>query len=179
MLKQIAKIENCSVCLLTKEVAKQFQKEITSIWNLIPLSNHGVNDILKEKNDGQSYLGKWKHSLLLLNVSKTEVIGFIVGYERKAEDNNHYPTNSLHLKSLSISKHHQQKGLGKKLVRIWLDYTKQVGFIYLKGRLEFSTQTNSATWNVHVQKFYESFGFKKTGIMHFENKTDFIYYLNK
>ena len=136
--KEIEKTEIYSIYTLTKELAKKFQKEITEIWNLVPLSSHGVNDILMEEKGGKPYLGKWQHSLIMLSPDREEVYGFIVGYEREEESNDIYPIDSLHLKSLSIAKEHQRRGFGRELLSAWLKHNRELGYLYLKGNFVFS-----------------------------------------
>lgn len=179
MLKEISKIGNYPVYLLNKNVAEKYKEQITIIWNLIPLSNHAVNDILKEESESGKYNGKWIHSLIVLDLEKKHVIAFIVGYEREGGKEEAYPKDSMHLKSISVHNAYQNQGIGRKLVKLWLDYNKKSGFNFLKGDLIFSVQTNSADWNNHVQRFYESFGFKKTATKKYENKLDNVYFLNK
>ena len=160
-MQKVSQINNFPVFLLDKEAAQKYQQQITDIWNLIPLSNHGIEDILKEESGGKPYIGKWQHSLVVLSEDEKDVVAFIVGYERQAEDNEQYPKDSLHLKSISVSTDYQKQGVGRKLVDIWLDYNQKLGYQDLGGDFIFSVQTNSADWNEHVQKFYESFGFQK------------------
>lgn len=176
MFTPIAQINSFSVYKLTKKVAKQFQYEITQIWNLIPLSDHGINDILKEESDGKPYIQKWEHSLIVLSSDTTKVIGFIVGYERPKETKPPYLKDSIHLKSLSIAVEYQNQGLGRKLVQTWLDYNKKVGYLNLRGKYAYSVQTNSAEWNLHVQKLYQSFGFQKVGTKQYPDKLDVVYF---
>lgn len=115
----------------------------------------------------------------MLNQTMDEVVAFIVGYERAAENNQEYPKTNIHLKSISVAKQYQNQGIGKQLVQIWLDFNRGVGYKHLDAELEFSVQTNGADFNKHVQWFYESFGFRKTAEKVYPNKTDFIYYLEK
>lgn len=177
MKQVIEHIHNFPVVALTKNQAKKYQQQITDIWNLIPLSQHSIDDILQENNEGKEYYGKWEHSLLVLNESLDEVVAFIVGYERPAESNTEYPKTNIHLKSLSVAKQYQRQGIGKQLVQLWLDSNKKIGYKHLDDILMFTVQTNGADFNKHVQKFYESFGFEKTAEKVYPNKTDFIYYL--
>lgn len=175
---EIVQTEMYSIYLLTKELAKKFQREITQIWNLVPLANHKISDILQEEKNGKHYLGKWKHSLIMLSPDKVEVYGFIVGHERRAESNDVYSTDSLHLKSLSISQKYQKQGLGRKLLETWLNYSRQLGYLHLSGKFVFSAQTNGAAWNAHVQNFYQEFGFVKTGSKKYQNKIDNVFLLD-
>lgn len=163
--------------LLDRQTALQHQHALTEIWNLIPLSHHAPEDILQENSGDTQYLGKWEHSLIVLDEKTQQVVAFIVGYERAAEENQLYTKDSLHLKSLSVAANYQNKGIGRKLITTWLAHNRQEGFHHLAGKLIFSTQTNSAEWNTHVQKFYESFGFTKAGLKEYSNKIDVVYFL--
>lgn len=176
-MKRVSEIEGLNVYLLDKSLAEKYKEDITPIWNLIPLSNHLPDDILEESSGSRQYYGKWSHSLIVIEPSTDRVIAFIVGYEREAEENNEYPKDSLHLKSLSVDSNYQNRGIGKKLVKLWLDFNRKQGFLHLSGNIVFSTQTNSADWNNYVQKFYESFGFEKTATKSYDNKVDNVYFL--
>lgn len=176
-MKKISQIGDFGVYLLDKQVAKKYAEDITKIWNLIPLSNHAPEDILQESSGSSQYYGKWEHSLIVLDEKTEQVVAFVVGYERAAEKNQLYTKDSLHLKSLSVANNYQNQGIGRKLITIWLAHNRQEGFHHLTGKLIFSTQTNSAEWNIHVQKFYESFEFTKIGLKQYSNKTDVVYFL--
>jgi ribosomal protein S18 acetylase RimI-like enzyme len=177
-MKKISQINNYPVFILTKELAKKYQKQITEIWNLIPLSNHSIDDILLESKGTRINWGKWQHSLIVIDQEEEKVIAFIVGFEREAEDNDQYPQDSLHLKTISVSKDYQKQGIGRKLTQVWLDFNKVQGFKHLDGNFSFSVQTNGADWNKHVQDFYTSFCFKQTGTKEYKDKTDNIYFLD-
>lgn len=174
--KIIAHLDEYPILPLTKDLADKFKHQIVEIWNLIPLSKHQPDDILQEGDGEKVYLGKWEHSLIVLDQDQNEVVAFIVGYERPAEANLEYPKPSLHLKSLGVAKKYQQHGIGRKLVDTWLKFNSDIGYKHLPGELQFSTQTNGADFNQHVQRFYESFGFQKTAEKDYPNKHDFIYY---
>ena len=175
----VAYIHDYPVVTLTRSQAEKYQQEITDIWHLIPLSQHTIGDILQEESEGKTYIGKWAHSLFVLNQSMNDVLAFIVGYERTAEHNHGYPKTSIHVKSISVAHQYQNQGIGKQLVQIWLDFSTGVGCKHLDAKLEFSVQTNGADFNKHVQRFYESFGFRKTAEKVYPNKTDLIYYLEQ
>lgn len=176
-MKEISRINNHPVFTLTKELAKKYQREITDIWNLIPLANHPVEDIIKENKGDRIYYGKWQHSLIVLDKKEKEVIAFIVGHERKAENNKQYPKDSLQLKTISVNQNYQKQGIGRKLITIWLDFNRKQGFKHLSGEFTFSVQTNNEDWNRYVQDLYKSFGFKQTAIKEYKSKTDNIYFL--
>ena len=77
-----------------------------------------------------------------------------------------------------MSKNFQGKGLGKFILQIWIDQCKEKGFLELNGKLRLSVQTNKEDWNRHVQKLYESFGFKKISEKQYGNRSDNVYSLD-
>lgn len=176
--KAISRIGKYPIYILSKDLAEKYKNEITDLWNLIPLSNHSPEDILKEGKNNQKYYGKWEHSLIVLSEDLQEVVAFIVGYERKAENNEQYPHDSLHLKSISVNENYQKQGIGKKLIKFWLKFNQEIGFKHLQGDFVFSVQTNGAEWNKYVQDFYQSIGFIQTATKKYENKEDNIYFLS-
>lgn len=103
--------------------------------------------------------------------------GVAIGYEREAEGNEQYPRHSIYLNDLAVSADFQRQGLGRFLVKSWLDYNRQVGFLRLQGELVFSVQTNAAAWNQHVQELYVAFGFKRVAKKKYENRVDGVYFL--
>lgn len=54
MEQVIAYIHDYPVVALTKSQAEKYQQEITDIWNLIPLSQHAIGDILQEESEGKT-----------------------------------------------------------------------------------------------------------------------------
>jgi ribosomal protein S18 acetylase RimI-like enzyme len=131
--------------------------------------------LLQEKKGERILHKKWEHSFILLDGEN--FVGIIVGYERDAEGNNQYPYNTIYLNDLAVSAEYQKRGLGKFLVHRWLDENTRIGFLELEGELRFSVQTNSASSNAHVQKLYESFGFKKIAEKVYDNRVDTVYLL--
>lgn len=81
------------------------------------------------------------------------------------------------MSEIAVSNKFQKRGLGKYLIQLWLEYNKIIGFVELNGILKFCVQTNKAEWNKHVQKLYESYGFKKVAEKQYNNRTDNIYNL--
>lgn len=161
---------------LTKELAKKYADDICIALDQIPLVEPHTYEQLMAESKGERIFGKkWDHSLIAL--AGDDFAGIITGYERKLEDNEQYPYNSIYANDFAVAEQHQKKGLGKFLVETWLDYNKSIGFLELDGDLKFSLQTNSAAWNKHVQELYESFGFKKIATKTYDNRTDNVYFL--
>jgi len=163
---------------LSLELVKQYTNEICDSLDQIKLvEKHTLEQLLAEQKGERLLHAKWQHSLIALTESG-EYIGVVIGYEREAEGNKQYPVNSIYLSDLAIARKYQGQGLGRKLLVYWLELNKKMGFVKLTGNLVFSLQTNSATWNQHVQKLYESFGFKKTVEKVYENRVDNVYFLS-
>ncbi len=101
-------------------------------------------------------------------------IAAIIGYEREDERNEHYPENTLYITELAVRQDYQKRGIGRKLLRIFLDYNSGKGFTYLQGDLNFSIQTSSAEWNEYVQNLYKSFGFRERATKRYEDGTDYL-----
>lgn len=162
---------------LTKEVAVAYSNSICTALDGIPLVEpHTPEQILSETKGDRVLWHKWQHSLIALHESI--FAGVIIGYERESEGTAQYPRNSIYLSDFAIAVDYQQQGLGRLLVEEWLEHNWQVGFAQLTGNLCFSVQTNAAEWNRHVQKLYESFGFKRIAEKQYENRTDIVYWLD-
>jgi ribosomal protein S18 acetylase RimI-like enzyme len=172
----IKKIDKFSVLLLTKDIAKEHINLLIELVNQIPLVNYTKKDILAENKDDRIFHSKWKHSLILFDDKKP--IGVIIGYERKKEENKQYPQNSIYISELGIHPDYQKRGLGKKLLKTFLEYNQKIGFMNLKGNLSFSIQTNSANWNKHVIDLYQTFGFKQTSLKQYDNRIDYVLFSN-
>lgn len=174
----IGSIHDYQVFRLTRELADEYKYQITDLWNLIPLSQHGVDDILQEESKGSIYFHKWDHSLLVLTKDSATVVAFIVGYERPGIAGTPYERDSIHLKSISVSQEFQKQGIGKLLLKLWLKFNREQGYKKLTGSLLFSVQTNSAEWNQRVNDFYQAAGFTFVGSKEYPNKIDNVYYLD-
>lgn len=177
-MKHIFSSENFDIFLLTPALVKTYASEITKTLDQIPLTaSHTLEKNLAIKKDNRILHAKWEHSLIA--VSKNEQFaGILISYERDAEKNDQYPMNSIHLKSIAVSPPFQKLGLGKLLIKTWLEYNEKIGFLKLDGDLAFSVQTNSAEWNAHVQNLYTSFGFKEISKKQYDNRIDTIYWLD-
>ncbi len=163
---------------LTAELAEAYATQIGEALDQIPLVEHHTPDlILAMSKEGRKFHAKWEHSLIALD-EQGEFVGVVMGYEREGEENEQYPQASLYMSDLAVAKSHQKQGLGKWLIASWLDYNMQIGFTRLNGALQFSTQTNSAVWNRHVQGLYESFGFTKRSTKNHHNRNDIVYALS-
>ncbi len=176
-MKPLYNFSEFSVYQLTPELAAQYSAEICTALDQIPMVDTHTKEKLLAATKGDRVLyGKWQHSLIALDQSNN-FGGLIVGYERKSEGNHQYPQNTMYLNDFAVAAEHQKKGLGKFLVQAWLEFNSEKGLSELGGELHFSVQTNGAEWNSHVQKLYESFGFKKIAEKEYDNRTDNIYAL--
>lgn len=160
---------------LDKQLAQKYSEKIVDIWNLIPLSHHTTEDLLTEDKHGRHMYAKWKHSLMALSDSG-EIMGFLIAYERQAESDNLYPTNTIYLNSLSVDNLSQGKGLGSFLVKHLVDRLKNLDSFYeLEGKIKTLTvQTNASDWNQKVIQFYEKLGFTTVGFKDYPNKKDIV-----
>lgn len=160
---------------LSFERAQEFGNKIVKALDQIPQTEpHSLETLLSTHKDGRVFYAKWEHSYLALD-SNDQFAGVIIGYERKHEDNDLYPTNTLYISSLAVAQQYQRQGLAKQLLTHWIECGMKTGFIALTGPLEFRAQTNSALWNIHVQKLYESVGFTKVGQKEYPNRIDEVY----
>lgn len=163
---------------LTKMLAEKYAEDIVTALDQIPMTDsHTKDKLLADKKGDRILYAKWEHSLIALD-DKNSFAGIIVGYERKSEGNEQYPYNSIYLNDLAVGVNFQKRGLGRVLVNEWLKFNKKVGFKELDGSLRFSIQTNKADWNLHVQKLYESVGFKKIAEKAYDNRIDNVYFLD-
>lgn len=131
------------------------------------------NDLLaEEKPDGRVMHAKWDHTYEITDDGK--VVGFIMGYERKAEPNSYYPENTVYLSELAVDPNYQHQGYAHKLINKFLSDAIHQGFSELEGEVNFSVQTNSAAWNEPVRRLYEQFGFHEIGKKEYDNRTDIV-----
>lgn len=177
-MEEIETINDFKIFRLSKTLATKYLNEILAALDLIPeVDKHTPDDILQQKNDSRIFHAKWDHSLIVLH-KNGGFAGIIMGYEREKEKNNQYPQNSIYINGLSITQEFQNQGIGKFLIKTWIDWNKKKGFLVLDGPLRFSVQTNKEKWNIHVQNLYESFGFKKIGEKKYGNRIDNVYILD-
>ncbi|MFO0704255.1 MAG: GNAT family N-acetyltransferase, partial [Patescibacteria group bacterium] len=163
---------------LTKDIADKYSTEIIASLDLIPVvSKHTKEQLLSDKKNDRELFGKWDHSVIMLT-QDDKYIGVAIGYERKSESNDQYPINCIYLNDFAVSKDFQKKGLGKLLLKNWLEHNRKVGMKILGGPVAFAIQTNGAAWNSHVQKLYINAGFKKIAEKVYDNRVDNVYLLN-
>jgi ribosomal protein S18 acetylase RimI-like enzyme len=160
------------ITLLTYEVAVQHIDTLTQLANLIPEVSYTSEEILSDTKGSRSLHNKWQHSLLLMDEDMP--VGFIMAYEREAEDDQQYPANTLYISELAVAETHQGQGFAKKLLRSFFEKNYATGFITLDGDLNYSLQTNSAEWNSPVVDLYKSFGFVERAIKTYPNRADII-----
>lgn len=171
-MTKIAEIGPFSVLELEKRIAEEHASELVKMLNQI----RGVNYTQEIVTSNQTLVGvcheKWNHSLVVLDERRS--IGVVMGYEREAEGNEQYPENTLYIGELAVMEDYQRRGIGRALLRTFLDYNKRKGFLCLTGDFNFSIQTNSAPWNQHVQNLYKFFGFSVRTTVDYPNRTDFV-----
>ena len=161
---------------LDEDFMMRYGDQICQSLDQIPLvEKHSVDQLLAIQKNNKDLYHKFEHSLIAL--SETAYAGVIIGYERKSENNDQYPKNSIYMSELAVDAGFQKQGLGRFLVKSWLDFNKKTGFLKLDGEAHFSVQTNSAAWNTTVQKLYSSFGFKKIAEKIYDNRTDNVYFM--
>lgn len=157
---------------LDRDTAERYLDELCALANQIPMVEYTAADILAESKKDRKLLHKWEHSFIALSDDKP--IGFIMGYERIGEGNEQYPGDTIYISELAVSKPHRQKGVAKSLLRHFIEKNNQTGFLSLSGDINYSVQTNSAEWNVHVIALYERFGFTQRAHKDYPNRTDTI-----
>lgn len=157
---------------LTRELAVHYSSELTSLANQIPQVNYAAEDILDGHKGDRLLHNKWQHSLVVID--SEQPVAFIMGYEREAEDNEQYPTNTLYLSELAVAEDYQNKGMARSLLHQFFVTNAGIGFLTLSGELNFSVQTNSAEWNAHVIDLYKSFGFIQRSTKQYPNRVDVI-----
>ena len=174
-MKEIDKINGLSVVALEKDLAQKYAPALAEIVDQIqiPLIDHySAREVLAESKGERKFYGKWEHSLVVFD--QQTPIAIITGYEREAEKNEQYPENTLYINELAVRRDYQRRGIGRRLIRIFLDYNAEKGFIYLEGDLNFTIQTNSAQWNEYVQNLYKSFGFEQRATKQYEDGADHL-----
>lgn len=162
---------------LNPELVRTHGQAIIESLDQIPLTApHTLAGLLAMAKPERPFLEKWRHSLIALD-EVNHFVGIAIGYERASEGNAQYPADSIYLNDFAIHPDFQHQGLGKKLLLAFLTHNRQVGFLALSGDLAFSVQTNVAPFNVHVQRLYESVGFRPIGQKVYDNRTDTVYWL--
>jgi ribosomal protein S18 acetylase RimI-like enzyme len=172
-MKEIDKISGFSVVLLEKEIARKHASVLAEIVDQIQIpfiDHYSEREVLAESKGERKFYGKWEHSLVVLH--QETPIAVAIGYEREAERNRQYPENTLYISELAVHQNYQRRGIGRRLLRVFLDYNTEKGFIYLEGDLNFSIQANHAAWNDYVQNLYKSFGFNERATKQYEDGSD-------
>lgn len=164
-----------SIRRLNPEFVNEHIDEFVSLANLIPKVEYTSEEILADvKPDGRKLRAKWNHSYASIAEDGT-IVGFVMAYEREAENNLNYPSNTLYISELAVRPEFQGQGHAKKLIKKLISDTEQAGgFFELKGPLNFSLQTNSAEWNKPIRDFYALFGFEVVGQKQYANRTDVV-----
>lgn len=161
-----------SAVTLTRELAEQHIGMLTTLANQIPQVNYAAEDILAEQKGDRLLHNKWQHSLVIIDNGRP--IALNIGYERQAENNSQYPANTLYISELAVAEEYQHQGIARSLLRQFFDMNNLIGFLTLPGQLNYSVQTNAATWNRRVLNLYQSFGFKQRSTKQYPNRTDVI-----
>lgn len=169
----IATIGIYPVCLLDKEIANKNIDAFKQLVDQIPFVHYTKEDVLCENKGERALYAKWEHSLVVYDHEAP--IAMLMAYERAKEGNEQYPENSLYISELVVDKEYQRKGIAKKLLEIFFDINIEKGFQILSGPIAFSIQTNSAEWNSHVQRLYQSFGFVQRATKQYDNRTDSVF----
>ncbi len=162
-----------AVQALDKGFATEHVDRLYELVKLIPGVHYEPEDVLATtKPDGRIMHAKWQHSYVI--VDDQTPVGLVMGYERKAEANALYPSNSLYISELAVDPAYQHHGYARELLARQLKDTLNRGFAELDGAIRFSVQTNSAEWNEPVRELYKSFSFQITGHKQYPNRTDVV-----
>ncbi len=175
-MTELAVSPSYSAVPLTREFAEKYSTDLAELANQIPQVKYASEDILAEQKGNRFLLNKWQHSLVIIDEGKP--IAFIMGYERQAESNEQYPTNTLYVSELAVAKEYQHRGIARSILRQFFEMNNALGYQTLSGEINYSLQTNSAEWNRHVIDLYESFGFKQRSTKKYPNRTDVILGVN-
>ncbi len=157
---------------LTKELATQHINGLVDLANQIPEVEYTAEMILSEQKGDRQMLGKWAHSLVVLDADTS--VAFIMAYEREAENNEQYPENTLYISELAVSSAYQRRGIAHHLLKYFFDKSNKIGMLHYDNALNFSIQTNSAEWNEHVINLYKSFGFRQRAVKEYANRSDVV-----
>jgi ribosomal protein S18 acetylase RimI-like enzyme len=175
-ITQVNTFREFTIFELTPVLVEKYSEEMCAALDQIPLVEPHTKEYLLSDTKGDRVLyAKWQHSLIALD-NEDKFAGLIIGYERKSEGNEQYPENSIYLSDFATAATHQKKGLGKYLLKTWLEFNTEKGFLELDDELKFSVQTNAAEWNAHVQGLYESFGFIEIARKKYDNREDGVFW---
>lgn len=168
----LTEIDSYKVVSLDKDFAKLYLASLVLLFNQIPKVLYLPEDILSERKGERLFYEKWSHGIALLDGS--QLIGALLAYEREGEKNEQYPENTLYISEFAILDSYQKKGLGKKLLQVFLENNRKKGFLFLQGSFTISVQTNSGNFNGHVVRLYESLGFTFRAYKQYENRKDIV-----
>lgn len=157
---------------LTHELAEAYVDTLTALACQIPGVSYTTEDVLATQKGDRQLLNKWDHSLAVFEGD--EMVGVVVGYERRSEGNEQYPADTLYISELAVSPDYQGKGVAKSLLEEFFRRNNQVGFKTLSGPLNYSVQTNSADWNQPVVDLYKSYGLKQRALKTYPNRVDVV-----
>lgn len=158
---------------LTKDLARKHADQLAQLADQIPLVDYSEAEIMADGKPEREYHGKWKRSLIILDGDN--VVGFIMGYERDGDGTDKYPQPSIYISELAVNPDYQNQGLGRHLVAQFIKHNTEIGMEQFPDTpTNFSIQTNSADFNSHVRKLYESFGFKTRAHKQYDNRKDVV-----
>lgn len=157
---------------LTRQFAEKYADELAAMADQIPGVEYSAGDILAEEKGERKMLGKWIHSLAVIDQGAP--VGFVVGYERATEGNDQYPESTIYISELAVKDTHQKQGIARQLLKAFFLKNNVLGMQHYDTGLNYSIQTNSADWNRHVIELYKSFGFKKRATKDYPNRIDLI-----
>lgn len=170
-------IQDYSLVCLTKELAVKYLQRMLELHRLIPFSKPEPDTILCDTKAGRTLHGKWQYSRALFNHEK--MIAYVIVYEREAEYNRQYPNHTVYINTVVIDPQYQNIGIGTAIILNVIDSFSTSGFRFLSGPLNFSVQTDKASFNRPVQLFYEKLGFMKRAEKSYGNHVDNVYGLTK
>ncbi len=160
---------------LTQELAAKYASELAQLADQIPGVHYSADDILAETKGERQLVNKWEHSLVVFE--DKEPIAFVVAYERAAENNEQYPSDTIYISELAVKASHQRRGIATDLLKSFFEKNNS-SITHPDTPPNYSIQTNSAEWNQHVVELYESFGFKVRATKEYPNRTDLILGVN-
>lgn len=157
------KNEKIVLRFLSKDVALDLCDEIVSIINLIPHIQCSIEELFKEQNSDHS---KWESSIAAFNLNG-EIIGVLLAYYRKKDER--HDIDSLYIHRFSVRKDYQNRGIGTKMMRYFLEYN-------FKNRdlKNITIQTNKELKNQYVIEFYRKIGFKDKYLIAYPDKLDIL-----
>ena len=114
---------------ITKELATNYVDELVTLANLILQVHFTAADILAEMKGERKLLGKWEHSLAMMvdNVP----IATMYGDERKRENNEQYPSNTLYIAELAVGPNYRRQGIARRLMDAFFERNNRLGFLYV------------------------------------------------